>query len=130
MMSIEKIESFLEDLNNTQLIELWNQYCENISDFENSIMSNDEDFFQTYFSDDIMECVRAVCYGEYNYTDDYVRINAYGNLISYTDRNIRSLIVLSELAENIIDDEPSYSYYEYLSDIFENDDEDDDENNK
>lgn len=41
---------------------------------------NDEDFFNTYYADDIMGAVRAVCYGEYTFTDEYVKINAYGNL--------------------------------------------------
>lgn len=43
---------------------------------------NDEDFFETMFGDNVMEAVRAVCFGEYNFMDDYVRINAYGNLES------------------------------------------------
>lgn len=43
---------------------------------------NDEEFFTTRYWDDIMSAVRAVCFGHYNYTDDYVRVNAYGNLDS------------------------------------------------
>lgn len=48
----------------------WLDYCE-----------NNEYFFNDYFktTDD---AVRAVCYGNYNYNDDYVRFNAYGNLES------------------------------------------------
>ena len=41
---------------------------------------NDEDFFDTFYADDIMGAVRAVCYGDYTFTDEYVKINAYGNL--------------------------------------------------
>lgn len=43
---------------------------------------NDEDFFLAHYGDDLMGAVRAVCFGHYNYTDDYVRVNAYGNLDS------------------------------------------------
>lgn len=42
---------------------------------------NDEDFFENYFRTKD-EVARAICYGDYNYTDEYVRINAYGNLES------------------------------------------------
>lgn len=41
---------------------------------------NDEDFFDTFYADDIVGAVRAVCYGDYTFTDEYVKINAYGNL--------------------------------------------------
>lgn len=42
---------------------------------------NDEDFFNVYFTEP-MEAVRAVCFGEYRYSDDYVRFDAYRNLKS------------------------------------------------
>lgn len=42
---------------------------------------NDEDFFENNFSDK-MEVARAVSYGDYNYADEYVRLNGYGNLQS------------------------------------------------
>lgn len=43
---------------------------------------NDEEFFTTRYGDDVMSAVRAVCFGHYNYMDDYVRVNGYGNLDS------------------------------------------------
>lgn len=45
------------------------------------IYDNDEDFFNTYFSTPL-EAVRASFYGDYNYNDNYVRFNGYGNLDS------------------------------------------------
>lgn len=57
---------------------------------------NDEDFFETFYGNDILGAVRAVCYGEYSYTDEYVRIDAYGNL--ETSNSIQS-----ELEDNIDD---------------------------
>lgn len=42
--------------------------------------NHDEDFYETYFSNK-SEVARAIYYGgNYNYMDDYVRFNAYGNL--------------------------------------------------
>lgn len=43
---------------------------------------NDEDFFNIYFGINTIDAVRAVCFGDYNYSDDFVRFNGYGNLES------------------------------------------------
>ena len=43
---------------------------------------NDEDFFDTYF-DNAFEAVRSAHYGNYNYSDDLVRFDSYGNLKSF-----------------------------------------------
>lgn len=45
---------------------------------------NEEEFFQMFFADRVMEAVRAVSYGDYNYMDEYVRFNGYGNIESLT----------------------------------------------
>lgn len=46
---------------------------------------NDEYFFRDMFGDKIDEAVRAVCYGNYEYMDDFVQFNAYGNLDSVSE---------------------------------------------
>lgn len=65
---------------------------------------NDEDFFNTYYADDIMGAVRAVCYGEYNFTDEYVKINAYGNLetTNYIQDELEGYVdeIVDHLVEN------------------------------
>lgn len=65
---------------------------------------NDEDFFNTYYADDIMGAVRAVCYGEYNFTDEYVKINAYGNLetTNYIQDELEEYVdeIVDHLVEN------------------------------
>jgi len=65
----EDLMSIVSDINS------YDGYFDDIQWWE-----NDEDFFNTYYADDIMGAVRAVCYGEYTFTDEYVKINAYGNL--------------------------------------------------
>ena len=64
---------------------------------------NDEEFFETFYGDDIMSAVRAVCYGEYNYTDEYVKINAYGNLetTNYIQDELEGYV--DDIVEHIID---------------------------
>lgn len=43
------------------------------------------DFFNTYYHNNPEEAVRAALYGEYNYMDAYVRINVFGNLVSFNE---------------------------------------------
>lgn len=68
---IETLKDLVSECNS------WNGSLEDYDYYE-----NDEYFFDTYFNNKVNEAVRAVCYGNYKYTDYYVRFNAYGNLDS------------------------------------------------
>lgn len=57
---------------------------------------NDEYFFRARYEDDMMSAVRAVCFGHYNYMDDYVRVNAYGNLDSKSSYDYKSDLMDSQ----------------------------------
>ena len=46
---------------------------------------NDDLFFNDFFYNNPTEAVRSAYYGDYNYCDDYVRFNGYGNLESFND---------------------------------------------
>ena len=65
---------------------------------------NDEEFFNTFF-DNPMEAIRATYYGNYNYNDDYVKFNGYGNIDSYSEyeriEEIKDSI--EEIVENLIE---------------------------
>lgn len=43
---------------------------------------NDDEFLNTFFKDNPAEAVRSAFYGNYNYCDDWVKINGCGNLES------------------------------------------------
>jgi len=75
-------EEMLYDLDDEETIKLWNEYCQDSNDPANRIENNNEYFFKTYFSD-IMEAVRAICYGEYLLEDDYVYIDGLDNVCSF-----------------------------------------------
>ena len=62
---------------------------------------NDEEFFETMFQTKD-EVARAVCYGDYSYTDDYVKFNAYGNLESVNQWELEE--ELNDYKEEIIDE--------------------------
>ena len=108
-MKKEKIREYL--LNNEEILldvvsELnsWNNCLENLDFWE-----NDEEFFNTFF-DNPMEAIRATYYGDYNYNDEYVKFNGYGNIDSYTEYER-----IEEIKDNI--DDIVYcliEYYEYI----------------
>jgi len=62
---------------------------------------NDEEFFNMFFEGRIDEAVRATYYGDYKYTDKYVRFNGYGNLDSVNEYQLED--ELQDRAEEIFD---------------------------
>lgn len=87
----------------------WNGQLDYLDYYE-----NDEYFFNDFFQGKVDEAVRAVCYGNYNYMDDYVKFNAYGNLDSCSqfeyDREIE------DNAEEIVE-----AYIDNIDDMYDDD---------
>lgn len=75
---------------------------------------NDEDFFNTFFEGEPMKAVRAAVYGDYNYTDDYVKYDGYGNLVSLSEYDMEE--ELKESIDEIMDALESEFYNLTLSD--------------
>ena len=129
------IKLFVECYNNCDLrskVAIHNTYeRENGYDYEKVIEVNDEDFFNLFFEGKPMEAVRAASYGHYNYADDWVWFNAYGNLESGDYEGELPLHDGEEMAEWYIDNYDEVSYVEEMRDFCEacenGDDDDDDE---
>jgi len=81
--SEEAIKDYLNELSDSDLVSLHNQFCQNNNDSDSEIFSNDEDFFETFFDGKVMDAVRAVCFGEYEYLAEWVTFDGYGNLQSF-----------------------------------------------
>jgi hypothetical protein len=119
----EDVMEYLESLGNSELVVIHNEYCDSINDMDSIISSNDEDFFETFFSGEVMDALRATSYGEWNFNDDYVMFNGYGNLESFNDPSDH--IDLGEIADDILENERNYSGIE-LEDPEEEEEEDED----
>ena len=95
---------------------------------------NDEDFFETYFRTKD-EVARATCYGDHNYTDDFVRFNAYGNLESASKYQVEEEIenyreeIIEHYLELYADNNvyPSESLKQKLYDFYEEENEEESE---
>lgn len=83
-LSKDRIIQFIVDKNNIfQVIDIITY----INDYDNSMNTlcyydNDDEFFDMHFGINTMQAVRAVCYGDYRYSDDYVKFDELGNLES------------------------------------------------
>lgn len=107
----------LETLTSDDLVSIHNQYCQNHGCGDDEIYGNDEDFFEICFSTKL-EAVRAVAYGEYNYTHDHVRFNWYGNVESFDTFSVSDMVESPEtIAQDIIDNPRDYSHVIDLDDI-------------
>lgn len=73
-LTIDELKEMVSELNS------WDGSLRYLDYFE-----NDEYFFKEFYRDRVDDAVRAVCYGDYNYMDDLVRIGDDGNLYSCSE---------------------------------------------
>ena len=91
---------------------------------------NDEEFFELFYSGiNGLEIARAIYYGDYNYNDDYVRIDGYGNLVSYTEYEMIEKIKdsIDEIVENLIEEHDNLYLSDDIEEIFEEAEEEEEE---
>lgn len=107
------VENFLTELSDSELVSIHNDWCDE-NNGDDTIYNNDEDFFETYFSGKVMDAVRAIAFGEYEFNHDYVMFNGYANLESF-DR-VSDHVDIAELASWVLNED---SMSEYDMDDFE-----------
>ena len=118
MTQKESIIEILKEMETETLISIWNEYCSE-KNMEDYIFDNGEFFFNEMF-EKADEAVRAVCYGNYEYTDEYVIFNAYGNLVSFDSYDAESYIDFDTLADYIMDNDCREIQEVWLEDISAN----------
>src|SRR5690606_39203961 len=117
VLKMEKIKNYLLD-NMDELrqvvseINSWDGSLESLDVYE-----NDEEIFNVYFEGRPMEAVRAAQYGEYRYTDEYVRFNGYGNVERMSEYDYNEEI--AERIDDIVDELIDKRSHLYLSDELE-----------
>lgn len=104
--SFDSVVTYLESLNDSELVTIHNTYCSDNNDSDDEIYCNDEDFFNTYFGSDVMGAIRAVSYGDFNYSHDYVKFDGYGNLETTNDPS--EWIDKSEIANYILENPDTF----------------------
>ena len=116
----DKVLKFLSDFENFSdiLAIVFGINAEDMSLEHIGFMYNDEDFFETFYKDDVVEAVRATHFGDYNFMDDFVLFNAYGNLDSYNDFEAMNEFIehKEEIADAIF---RLYEQDEFMCDLLE-----------
>lgn len=95
----------------------WDSYFDNLDYRE-----NDEEFFNTYFYNNPMEAVRASYYGDYNFMDEFVKINDYGNLESKQEYEVIEEMkdYIDEIVDHLIKEKENiYIYDDNLNKLLE-----------
>lgn len=100
--NLDAVKTYLTELTSQYQVNIHNTYCQenNLSDDE--IYSNDEEFFNLYFDNKVLEAVRAVSFGEYKYNDEFIKFNGYGNLVTfnYPENEIDIAAIAEDILEN------------------------------
>jgi hypothetical protein len=102
---LDLIMEALEEMEIEKLVSIHNERCYDQNYYDDEIFYNDDDFFNTYYHNKVIEAVRAVTYGDYRYTDEYMRYNGYGNLVSMTEWEVGNWIDKNEVAEWMIEND-------------------------
>lgn len=100
-----KIKDYiLENCDLLDLVRDINSYNGRFTD-EYDFYENDEEFFDLFYPDKPYELARAIYYGEYNFMDDYVYINVYGNLYSINESEVEEELtgIIEDITDEVID---------------------------
>lgn len=100
-----KIKDYiLENCNLFDLVRDINSYNGRFTD-EYDFYENDEEFFDLFYANRPYELARAINYGEYNFMDEYVYINVYGNLYSTNESEVEEELtgIIEDITDEVID---------------------------
>lgn len=113
--TIQQVISLIHGMDRDELIQLNNEYCQSINAYDDEVRFNDDDFLNTFFDKDLTGLARAICYGDYRYSDDLVRFNGYGNLESFNYFQAEDLCELvPTIAEYIIENPADFSQFDLI----------------
>ena len=102
------IIAYLETLDTSTLIDIHNTYCDENNDPDSTIYGNDEGFFETLFHNNPYEVARSTFYGTYNFSEDYVRFDWYGNLETLSSFTTEDFTESVTRIAKAIESDPSY----------------------
>ena len=69
------------------------------------VYNNDDEFFDMFFEGRPAEVARAIYYGDFNYNDEYIKFNGYGNLKTLSEYDYEEMLEenIEEITENLIE---------------------------
>ena len=96
-LTVDEIKALLlDETHDDDLMELWNDYCDDVGFVDDMVFRNDEETL-SMICDSFMSLAQRITYGNYNYSHEYVKLNGYANLESAD--LMEWLITVDDLAE-------------------------------
>jgi len=109
MDNYDKVLELFNDLPDGEKVQANNQFCENANYPDDQIYSNDEEFFEMFYSQvNPMQAIKDAHHGSYDYNDDWVQFNGMGNLDSSNDPE--EMMDVKLIVEDIIECPEDYDY--------------------
>ena len=104
MKTIEEIKEFLEDMSESDIFYMWNEYAQN-NNYDDEIYEMDE-FDEIMDGENATTIANKIFYGDFNPNHNYFCFNGYANLKSsdYLD----DLISFYDLAQYIYDNDEDF----------------------
>lgn len=105
----EYLEDYvLNELSDNELLPIYNELLDNLGYCDDRVFDNDDDFLNEMFTSP-SEAVAAALYGNYSYTDEFVKFDGYANLES---GNYLTDLVDKDTFLNLLED-AEYNINEY-----------------
>lgn len=117
--SEEQVKDYLKGLSDSEVLNYHREYCEANSYSDDEVYYNDEEFFEIYFSD-VMAAIRAISYGDYTFTDEFVKFDGQANL--ETTNDIWDFVDIDELLNDAMENPERYDIEFEELDFMEMDD--------
>jgi hypothetical protein len=111
MTKFEIIQA-INEMTQNELVQLNNEYCQQINASDSEIFINDEEFFNTFFDNKPFEVARSTFYGDYNFSHEYVIFNGYGNLETFGYMDVSKLCECVETMAEYI--EENFNEFKYI----------------
>ena len=106
------IKENILNMSYSEIVTLHNEYCRNMSYYDDEIFENDPYIINEMFSDSF-KALQCMYFGEYNPNDDFFKFNGYGNLQSINEYNVLDYIDIKGIVLHIFED--PYSYVDYVN---------------
>ncbi len=119
---MEKLTNLLEEMSESELLTIHNNYCDSANGYDNYIYNMD-DLNELLDGKSPEEIARLIFYGDFNPNHDYFTFNGYGNLESITGYNLTDYIFISDIVDYIISRDDDL-YNDDIRDILDNIEED------
>jgi hypothetical protein len=106
------IKENILNMSYSEIVTLHNEYCRNMSYYDDEIFDNDPYIINEIFSD-TFKALQCMFHGEYNPNDDFFKFDGYGNLESIADYNVVDYIDIKGIVLNIFED--PYNYVDFVN---------------